>query len=60
MMPKRTRARCSRCKRVMWRDQLVDWIDELDDLSPKFCPRCYSYVLDHWEEGDDVESMGDD
>lgn len=40
---------------------LIDWLgydgDE-DMLSPKYCSRCYAWLLDHYEEGDgDIEGL---
>lgn len=53
------KAKCSRCHKLFPRDAMFQWLenDDLDDLSPKFCRKCYFYVLDHYEEGFDVENM---
>ena len=48
---------CNRCKKEFNPRLLFQWIDGLDDLSPKLCRRCYHWVLDNWEDGDDLESM---
>ena len=51
---------CHRCEREFRRDVLIQWLDGLDTLSPKFCPRCYDTILENWQEGDDVGDRGND
>ena len=51
---------CSRCKKKCRAEELIDWMDELETLSPKFCPKCYAYILDHWNPDDpigDIENL---
>ena len=48
---------CNRCRKKFDAEDLIDWIDDMDTLSPKYCVECYNYILDHYEIGDDVESM---
>lgn len=49
------KARCAKCRRLFRKLDLLDWLDEADSLSPKFCPKCYDYILEHYQEGDDIE-----
>jgi hypothetical protein len=45
---------CYRCKRYFPTRQLVEWLEDCGELSPRFCLLCYYWILDHWEEGQDV------
>jgi hypothetical protein len=53
------KARCYRCKLWFKLTQLVSWLEDTGDLSPKFCPPCYYWILDHWEEGQQVLDFED-
>ena len=47
---------CNRCKKELDSRKAFQWLED-EDLSPKFCRRCYFYILDNYEEGMDIESM---
>ena len=49
--------RCYRCKKYFPRHHLKDWLDDCGELSPKFCRACYYWILDHWEEGQQVTDL---
>jgi len=49
--------KCNRCRKVFKSEDLIDWMDSDETLSPKFCAKCYAYILDHWEDGDSITSM---
>lgn len=42
------------------RKDLINWLGDNDILSPYFCRDCYDYILDHYEEGMDIENMPED
>jgi hypothetical protein len=50
------RRECEHCGKPCKRSELIQWMEEAGELSPKFCRKCYYYLVDHWEEGMDVGS----
>ena len=52
--------KCSRCHKRKKPIDLIDWLEDSGELSPKFCRVCYEYILNHWTEGCDIENIDDD
>ena len=51
---------CSRCRKRFPAEDLIDWLENDESLSPKFCAKCYAYILDNWDADNpdgDIESM---
>lgn len=52
--------KCSRCKKYFGKPFLIEWLEGLDTLTPKFCKNCYIKIRNSWEAGIDIESEQED
>lgn len=57
---KKRQKKCSRCKQKFNDIELLQWLEDSGALSPKFCKRCYQFVVLNWSEGMDIKNLTDD
>ena len=49
--------RCGRCREEYPKRDLLQWSDDAGVLSPFYCPDCYDFIVDQYEQGQDMSEL---